>query len=79
MAKGEADMIHDVVARPVPLVENGPAGFFALAAFDVTAGNGARCPDRGRDPKAMNQRGPTGQPCPLGDKAILEHRGRFEI
>ena len=72
-------MIRDAEAWPVPLVENGPAAYFALAAFDVTAGNDARCPDRGRDPKAMNQRGPTGQPCLLRDKAILENQGRFEI
>lgn len=79
MAKGETDMIRDMAARPVPLIEHGPAVFVASAALDVTAGNGARCPNRGRDPKAMNRRSPAGQLCLLRDEAILECQWCVEI
>ena len=74
MAQGEAEVIAEAVARPVPLVVDRPLADLPEARLDVLIGDDARAADRRAHAEALNQPGPARQPCLGGHRLLL---GRF--
>ena len=71
---GQVLSVGDGIARPIPLVVDRPTVLAALAAPDMGFGDGAGCPDRGGQPKAMDKRRRASKPRSLGNKSVLEDR-----
>ena len=72
MAQGEAEVIAEAVARPVPFVVDRPLAGLPEARLDVLIGDDARAADRRTHAEALNQPSPARQPCLGGHRLFLE-------
>ena len=75
MAQGEAEVIAEAIARPVPFVVDRPLARLPEARLDVLVGDRARATDRRTHAEALNQPGPARQPCLGGHRLFLEGSG----
>lgn len=73
MAKREGQMIGKGLARPITLVENLPVAFIAMAAADVPGRGAAWPPHRRGKREPLDERSPTREPRPFGDRDLLEY------
>lgn len=73
MAQREGQVIGEAIDRPVALVKNAPAVFYAPTAPDMAFRDGTRGSDRRLGAKAVHQLRAAGEPCAFWHKPVLEH------
>ena len=79
MAQGKGQMVGQLVAGLVALVEDAKTPFLALAASNMFLRNTAWLPDGCLDTERLDERREACKLCPFGNKLLLEAAWRFQI